>query len=51
MTPTEKKLLRKLGQADKRFGLIEDGDRIMVAVSGGKDWGLSTASTLRNVRL
>ena len=41
MTSTEKKLLRKLGQADKRFGLIEDGDRIMVAVSGGKDsWGL-----------
>jgi len=41
MTPIEKKLLRKLGQADKRFGLIEDGDRIMVAVSGGKDsWGL-----------
>ncbi len=41
MTPLEKKLLRKLGQADKRFDLINDGDRVMVAVSGGKDsWGL-----------
>ena len=41
MSPLEKKLLRKLGQADKRFDLINDGDRLMVAVSGGKDsWGL-----------
>src|ERR1035438_9477199 len=32
---------RKLGRATSRaiadFGLIDDGDRIMVAVSGGKD--------------
>jgi tRNA 2-thiocytidine biosynthesis protein TtcA len=34
-------LLRRLGQADRRFGLIEAGDRVMVAISGGKDsWGL-----------
>jgi len=34
-------LLRKISQANRRFGLIEAGDRIMVAISGGKDsWGL-----------
>lgn len=33
----EKKLLAQVGQASADFGLIEPGDRIMVAVSGGKD--------------
>lgn len=33
----EKKLLRALGQAIADFDMIEDGDRILVAVSGGKD--------------
>jgi tRNA 2-thiocytidine biosynthesis protein TtcA len=33
----EKRLLRAAGDAIADFGLVEDGDRIMVAVSGGKD--------------
>ena len=33
----EKTLLRKVGEAIQRFGMIRDGDRIAVAVSGGKD--------------
>jgi tRNA 2-thiocytidine biosynthesis protein TtcA len=33
----EKKLLAQVAQASADFGLIEPGDRILVAVSGGKD--------------
>jgi tRNA 2-thiocytidine biosynthesis protein TtcA len=33
----EKTLLRKVGEAIHRFKMIRDGDRIAVAVSGGKD--------------
>jgi tRNA 2-thiocytidine biosynthesis protein TtcA len=33
----EKRLLRATSQAIQDFGLVEEGDRIMVAVSGGKD--------------
>ncbi len=33
----EKSLLRHLGRAIADFGLIADGDRILVGVSGGKD--------------
>lgn len=37
----EKKLLRAVGDAIADFALVEDGDRILVAVSGGKDsWTL-----------
>src|SRR5437588_10125366 len=34
---TRTKLLRRMGEAIERFRMIEDGDRVMVCVSGGKD--------------
>ncbi|HEY8377908.1 MAG TPA: tRNA 2-thiocytidine(32) synthetase TtcA [Nannocystis sp.] len=41
MASLQQKLLRQLSRANRRFGLIEDGDRVMVAISGGKDsWAL-----------
>ncbi len=33
----EKKLVRQLGATVREYGLIAEGDRIMVALSGGKD--------------
>ncbi len=33
----EKEIRRLMGQAIHRYGMIQDGDRILVAVSGGKD--------------
>jgi tRNA 2-thiocytidine biosynthesis protein TtcA len=33
----EYKMSKKIGRAIKEYGLIEDGDRILVGVSGGKD--------------
>ena len=37
----QKKLARKMTKAIVDFGLIEDGDRVMVGLSGGKDsWAL-----------
>ena len=37
----EKKLARKMTRAVVDFDLIEDGDRVMVGLSGGKDsWAL-----------
>ena len=37
----EKKLARRVGETNAAYKLIEDGDRILVAISGGKDsWAL-----------
>jgi tRNA 2-thiocytidine biosynthesis protein TtcA len=33
----EKVILRKVGEAIHRFGMVRDGDRVAVALSGGKD--------------
>lgn len=41
MSKLERNLVKHISRANRRFSLIEENDRIMVAVSGGKDsWGL-----------
>ena len=42
-----KKLLRPVGRAIADFAMIRDGDRILIAVSGGKD-SLSLLHTLKH---
>jgi tRNA 2-thiocytidine biosynthesis protein TtcA len=37
MVDWEKEIRRLMGKAIHRYGMIQDGDRILVAVSGGKD--------------
>jgi tRNA 2-thiocytidine biosynthesis protein TtcA len=48
-TPLETRLAKKVTKAITEHGLIEDGDRVMVGLSGGKDsWALM--QTLDNLR-
>src|ERR1035437_9993417 len=44
----EKTLLRKVGEAIHRYRMIRDGDRVAVALSGGKD---SVAMNRKSTRL
>lgn len=37
MSQLEQKLARKIATANKDYQMVEDGDRIMVGISGGKD--------------
>jgi tRNA 2-thiocytidine biosynthesis protein TtcA len=47
----EKKLLRKVGRAIREYAMIQDGDRILVAMSGGKDsYGLLSILDLLKIR-
>lgn len=45
----QKKLRRKVGSAIEEFNMIEDGDRVMVCVSGGKD-SYTMLSILMNLK-
>jgi tRNA 2-thiocytidine biosynthesis protein TtcA len=37
MVKLSKKIMRQLGRTNAAFGLVEEGDRILVGLSGGKD--------------
>ncbi len=40
-TPLETRMAKKVTRAIVEYGLIEDGDRVMIGLSGGKDsWAL-----------
>lgn len=50
-SPLEARLAKKVTRAITEFGLIEDGDRIMVGLSGGKDsWALMQVLDVLRVR-
>lgn len=49
MIKLSKKLVRQVAQANAKFGLIKEGDRILLALSGGKD-SLSLAHLLKRLQ-
>jgi len=50
-TPLESRLAKQVTRAITEFGLIEDGDRVMVGLSGGKDsWALMQILDVLRVR-
>ena len=38
MINLSKKLIRQVAQANAKFGLIKDGDRVLLGLSGGKEF-------------
>ncbi len=44
-----KKILKIVGQTNARYGLIKDGDRVLLGLSGGKD-SLTLAHTLKHIQ-
>jgi len=48
-TKTGRKINSRIGKAVHDYNLIEEGDRILVAVSGGKD-SLTLLSLLRRIQ-
>ncbi|HEF9966705.1 TPA: tRNA 2-thiocytidine biosynthesis protein TtcA, partial [Campylobacter coli] len=49
MINLSKKLIRQVAQANAKFGLIKDGDRVLLGLSGGKD-SLALAHLLKRMQ-
>jgi len=43
MTPLSKDVNRRIGQAMHRYEMLDDGDQVMIAVSGGIDSAVTAA--------
>ena len=49
MIAISKRLLRTVGRTNARYNLIEEGDKILLGLSGGKD-SLSLAHVLKHMQ-